>query len=60
MKPVIHLLVQDGDGWVMWCTSGKGRVDSPHGNRLCGKCRQLVRAGVEDETIDPDDVRRWL
>ncbi len=58
--PIIHLIVDDGGEWRMWCTYGKGREDNPHGDRLCSKCRQLARDAVADESVGAEEVGRWL
>lgn len=59
--PVIHLLVQGGDGWAMWCSGGKGREDSPHGNRLCRGCRELARdCAAEGQWSHSEHMDRWL
>lgn len=58
-EPVVHALVQHGSEWAMWCSGGKGRVDNPHGNRLCRPCRQLVRDAVANGDLEPGEVRRW-
>lgn len=59
-KPVIHLLVDQGGERVMWCTSGKGRPDSPHGGRHCGDCAGLLVDAVAEGMADPDEHRNWL
>jgi hypothetical protein len=58
--PVIHLLVDEGGEWRMWCSYGKGREDNPHGNRLCRLCQQLARDAFAAGDVNVDDVRRWL
>lgn len=60
--PVIHLLVDNGGDWAMWCSGSKGREDSPYGGRLCRPCRELARECYERGEWDDDDVHmaRWL
>lgn len=59
--PIVHLLVADTEE--LWCTGTKGRPDNPVrgvGERICKTCQQLALDAIEDETLSPEDVGRFL
>lgn len=60
-NPVRHLLVRGSDsGWVLWCSSGKGREDyNPHGTKFCPNCRELAVEAISEGTLTADDVHGW-
>lgn len=60
-QAVRHLLVQgDRSDWVLWCSSGKGRVDAnPHSANFCRECLALAKEAIADDTLDASDVSGW-
>lgn len=58
--PIVHVLVELGGDWVMWCSGSKGREDNPHGDRLCRKCRDLMRDAFDQGDVEAQEARRWL
>jgi hypothetical protein len=58
--PIIHILVDQGGDWAMWCSGSKGREDSPHGNRTCRECRTLMREAFERGEVTAYEARNWL
>ena len=61
IDPVRHLLVEDRPSeWMLWCSNGKGRVDSnPHSRKFCRECLALADEAIAEETLSPADVSGW-
>jgi len=61
IDPVRHLLVQDRPGvWVLWCSSGKGRIDSnPHCDKFHSECVALARKAIAEGNLTASDVCGW-
>ena len=61
IAPTRHLLVETGDGWLLWCSGGKGHSQTPvlGNSRFCRECVRLANDAIADETLNPDDVQGW-